>query len=189
MAGMVGLWNYSNTPGHAAPTPVVLTGDAILASLPADWKLIMFVHPHCPCSRASMGELARVMKQGSGKIDAVAFFYRPHGEPESWCHTDLWNQAQAIPGVRVAVDTEGNEARRFGALNSGQVVLYDSEGHLSFKGGITSARGHEGDNQGRSAIVSLIRQGTSKRQETPTFGCRIFENEQNYAAGEISWRD
>jgi len=133
----------------------------------------MLAHPHCPCTRASIGELARLMAQAQGRVTAYALFVKPAGSSDDWENTDLWRNAAGIPGVNVVVD-DGVEAQRFHAVTSGQTVLYDAEGHLLFSGGITGSRGHSGDNEGRSAIVSLLNTGEAERAETSVFGCPLF---------------
>ena len=58
--------------------------------------------------------------------------------------------------MRVVNDVEGVEARRFGAQTSGTTSLYSPDGRLLFSGGITSSRGHEGDNAGEDALTQAI---------------------------------
>jgi hypothetical protein len=78
-----------------------------------------------------------------------------------------------MPGVHVLRDIDGAEARRFQAMTSGQTLLYDAAGRLQFSGGITIAKGHSGDNQGRSSIESLLSDVGSDTRATPVYGCPI----------------
>ena len=80
----------------------------------------------------------------------------PSGAPDGWADSDIARDAAAIPGVLTFRDEDGDEARRFGAATSGHVMLYDAAGRLHFSGGITPARGHEGDSLGRDAVIDLI---------------------------------
>jgi hypothetical protein len=166
------LWRYSNTPGHAA-TPLTAWPDGAPVQ-PARGRstLLMFAHPNCPCSRASIGELAIIMARSPEKLDAHVFFYFPLHESSAWARTDLWNTAQSIPGVHAIEDPGGAIALRFGAYTSGQTLLYNPAGKLVFNGGITAARGHSGDNNGRHAILALL-QGAPERSVTPVFGCSL----------------
>ena len=95
----------------------------------------------------------------------------PPGLDSSWAKTDLWHSASSIPGVRVFMDHDGAEARRFGVATSGQALLYDAQGRLQFAGGITPGRGHAGDNAGSEAIVSRVKLHSAGRSDTPVFGC------------------
>jgi hypothetical protein len=86
--------------------------------------------------------------------------------------------------VRVVADTDGADARRFGAIASGQTMLYGSDGRLQFTGGITGSRGHEGDNAGVDAIEAALQGDRSgldgdrtARTSTFVFGCLLFNAE------------
>jgi hypothetical protein len=105
----------------------------------------------------------------------------PEGVPGGWERTDLWKTAAAIPSVRVVRDAGGAEAVRFGALTSGECVLFAADGRRLFHGGITAARGHEGDNAGQDRLMDLLRAGTaavempsvSGAASTPVYGCPL----------------
>jgi hypothetical protein len=133
----------------------------------------MFAHPHCPCTRASLAELERLVARAGGAITPWIVFYKPSTADSDWEQTDLWRKAQAIPGAHVATDIDGQLAQRFGASTSGHTLVYDAGGHLAFSGGITSARGHEGDNAGRDAVIALLKAEPSETSENPVFGCPI----------------
>src|SRR5262249_41378023 len=131
-------------------------------------------HPHCSCTRASLTELAAVLEEVAGSsVDTDLVFVRPEGTSEDWIETDLWNTAQRMAGVKVFVDQGGRETDRFGALASGTVLLYGGGGQLLFTGGITGARGHEGDNLGERRLVSLIKRGKADKTTSPVFGCDL----------------
>jgi hypothetical protein len=167
------LWRYKNTPGTLAKAPVDWPAEARLARSTERPTLVMLAHPHCPCTRATMGELARLMTDAGGRVDAHVLFLKPGEMADGWERTDLWRRAESIPGVSVVSDLDGREAARFGATVSGQVVLYDPAGRLLFRGGITGARGHEGDNAGRSQLAALIRTGSAAARESRVFGCSL----------------
>jgi len=93
--------------------------------------LVMLAHPHCPCTKASIGELAAIMAHCQGRLTAYVLFIKPEGFSDDWEESDLWQAASRIPGVKVLIDDNGDEARLFHAARSGQTVLYDSQGHLN----------------------------------------------------------
>lgn len=124
-----------------------------------------------------MGELALIMAKAKGRVQAQVWFYRPVGMPDEWAHTGLWRSAAEIPGVTVAADEGGAQAALFHATVSGQTLLYGGDGSRLFNGGITSARGHSGDNAGRSAVLTLLQDKTFQRVETPVFGCALSGSE------------
>ncbi len=180
-AGSGVLIDYGLTPGAAGIAPAqwprgsALTLNRQAAPLINESTLVMVVHLHCPCSRASLSELLALMTMATGKVKAYVLFVRPPGVAPGWERTDLWRQAAAIPAVTVISDDEGREAARFGAATSGQTMLYDGRGALEFSGGITAARGRYGDNAGRIAIVALLR-GTKEGVvgHTPVYGCPLL---------------
>jgi hypothetical protein len=137
--------------------------------------LIMFAHPECPCTRASLEELNQLLAHCQGRLSAAVLFYQPGGLANGWSQASSWKQAKTIPSVRVQSDRDGVEARRFGAETSGFVVLYDAAGKLLFRGGITAARGHEGDNAGLDSIVALVTGQEPLSRETAVFGCTLLD--------------
>lgn len=166
---------YEKTPGVTSSTKVWTSGGRVeLAKDKA--TLLVMLHPQCPCTRATLGELNALLAQCGDKVQVYALFYKPKDYPQDWVKTDLWRSASAIPGVRVVVDEDGIEARRLHAVTSGQVFLFNPAGHLLFSGGITPARGTSGDNAGREAIVSFVTTGQAKRNKTFVFGCSLFSS-------------
>jgi hypothetical protein len=170
--GLRGLLNYENAAGTVATVPNTWPGSQI--PLAKDrMTLVMLAHPHCPCTRASVGELAEIMAHVQGKADAYVLFSKPADSGPDWEDTGLRRAAAAIPGVTVLSDADGAEARRFGAETSGHTLLFAADGRLLFNGGITQSRGHAGDNAGANAIVSLVHNRVPARAETFVFGCSL----------------
>jgi hypothetical protein len=174
--GLAYLADYAYQPGVPAAIPVDWPVQSTIKLAPDKATLIMLAHPQCPCTRASMGELAAVMAHTQGRVNAYVFFLKPQNLTNDWEKTDLWYTAAKIPGVQVISDPNGDQARLFHATTSGQTVLYGPTGKVLFRGGITSARGHSGDNAGRSAIVSILNQELPAVEETSVFGCPLFDD-------------
>jgi hypothetical protein len=179
------VWVYENSPGQSGTSPTTWPTDSVIKRRPDLPTLVLFIHPHCPCSRASIGELAILMAHSQGWVNANALFVKPAKFGEAWEKTDLWNSATDIPGVNVTTDDNGVEARRFRSETSGQVVLYSAEGRLLFSGGITGSRGHSGNNDGRTAILSILATGKALKTETPVFGCPLVKDTSNQQPEEF----
>ena len=130
--GMTLLWRYSTAPGIAAVPPEEWPPESRIRPSPDRATLILMTHPRCPCTRASVEELDRLMARLEGRLAAHVLFVTPTDAPDGWEQTDLWRRAAAIPGVDVVRDGDGAEARRFNAPTSGQVMVYDAAGHLRF---------------------------------------------------------
>lgn len=114
------------------------------------------------------------MAHAQGLVNVNVLFVKPREFSEDWGKTDLWNSATRIPGVKVLTDDDGVEAALFRSLTSGQAMLYDANSRLVFSGGITASRGHAGDNEGRSAIMSWLTKGAATTKQTVVFGCPLF---------------
>jgi hypothetical protein len=175
-AGFITLRSYGSTNGKAGRTPEKWPAQATMRQEKTRNTLMLFVHPRCPCTRASLGEFNRLLAKCNARVDAHVWFFRPRTVSTEWVKTDLWRKAAAIPGVNVHEDLEGYEARMFGAETSGYVVLYNMHGQLLFKGGITAGRGHEGDNAGEDSLIALAIGAEAKAKQTPVFGCSLLEN-------------
>jgi len=176
--GIRTLLRYANTPGRSAVAPERWPAKTSLVAAIGRSTLLLFVHPQCGCSRATIGELAHIIACCSREVDATVLFYAPKSMPKEWVQGDLRENATAIPGVRVLDDPDGNTARQFGVHTSGQTLLYDAGGRLVFQGGITASRGHSGDNAGRDTITALLAGQTPHRPATPVFGCALLDENQ-----------
>jgi len=176
LAGLALLWVYSGTPGEEGVVPPQWPTSTALERAPGLSTLVMFVHPKCPCSRASLSELATIIAHSGGRLRVDVVFLNPSGMRESWTHTDLWRMAAILPTTELISDVDGREARLFHASVSGETLVYDDSGNLKFHGGITGARGHVGENTGCSSIQAYANTGTIPVTQTPTFGCPLFND-------------
>jgi hypothetical protein len=172
--GLWFLWSYETTPGIAAGSPRQWPVDSRIHLDPDHTTLVMLAHPHCPCTRASIGELASIMAHSNGRLRAYVLFIKPEGLSNGWELTDLWDSVSGIPGVKPILDGDGREARLFNAATSGHTLLYDPQGRLLFSGGITGSRGHFGDNAGQGAVIAILNAEVPNQTETSVFGCPLF---------------
>ena len=185
VAGLSVLWRFDNAPGLGANAPGQWPRDSALDRASGRPTLVLLAHPQCSCTRASLDELGEALARAHTRPKTYVLFLKPEGVSSGWEQTDSWRMAAALPGVTVVRDDSGREALRFGAATSGQTLLYDADGTLLFSGGITAARGHAGDNAGRSELVSLLNREQSARARTlnseqshrdatSVFGCPLF---------------
>lgn len=173
-AGFTLLEREEFTPVANAPVTTNFPPNSAIQLAADKPTLLLFFHPHCPCSRASLHELDGLLTETQNKLSVFLIFTIPKGVPPGWEEGDLWKSAAAMPGVRVLRDQGGLEAHRFGVTGSGHTLLYNPSGELLFSGGITPSRGHEGDNAGRSAIISIVLNGHALVDHTPVFGCSLL---------------
>jgi hypothetical protein len=170
-AGFGVLVDYEQQPGQAAAAPPRWPAEAGLPFDRARINLVMFAHPQCPCSRASMAELEIIMSRCGDRVRATVCFSDPDREPATWTQSALWRRAAAIPGVQTMADPNGQIAARFASATSGQVFLFDREGRRIFSGGITGGRGHEGENRGRALVIALASGELCDGNATAVYGC------------------
>jgi hypothetical protein len=166
---------YSNTPSAPGQPPERWPKHSQLPRVAGQPALVMFVHPRCPCSRASLGELARLLVSARGQGSVQVVFLNPTGMTPDWAETDLWRQAAELPGVAVYLDQDGTEAKRFGAETSGQTLLYSAGSELLFQGGhhpfARTFRGQSGAH-GAGAVAGRIEVQTWRR--LPLLGVRFL---------------
>jgi hypothetical protein len=170
LAGVSLMARYDSTagPDQSAPsqwperTSLKLAGDPFQAFL--------FVHPYCACTRATLSELERLMQTRGRRLRVtISIVTRKDQDYKSLA---IYETVRAIPDVAIVADPEGAEARRFGAVTSGFLALYNQKGDLLFSGGITGARGEEGDNRGRSAVEEIV-DGKAGLRRALVFGCGL----------------
>ena len=174
--GLAVLWHYDNTPGQDASAPDRWPSTTTLERAADGPTVVMVAHPHCTCTRSSLGELAEAIARAPRPPRTYVLFMTPSSFASGWETTDLWRAAASLPGAFVVRDEDGREARHFGALTSGQTLVYAEDGHLAFSGGVTGARAHPGDNPGRQALVALFNQELPSRRGTNVFGCSLFND-------------
>jgi len=173
--GMERLWAYKSTPGASAVAPAQWPGSAHITPIRGQATLVMFAHPLCSCTRASLAELDSIMQRSGGRVSAWVLFLHPEGASDEWANSSTWSAARHVRNAHVVLDHDGTEAARFGAATSGQVVLYDAHGKLQFSGGITGARGHVGDNSGEERVVDLVNTGTADAHDHAVYGCELYD--------------
>jgi hypothetical protein len=170
------VWHYKTTPGASSQAPDAWPDSTGLRL--SGTTLVMTLHPLCTCSQASVTELGRLLSGTSARPTVYALFvdFSP-GRTETGVRnvetTSLWHRAASIPGVVPITDPQGSIAKAFGAETSGDVIAYGPDGRLVFHGGLTAARGHEGDSFGRQRLLTLLRGAQPDTAASPVFGCPL----------------
>ncbi|WP_442511986.1 hypothetical protein SH528x_003740 [Novipirellula sp. SH528] len=148
--------------------------------------LVLFLHPHCPCSWATVRELDKILDRNTAssdrRIKTLVVASVPGKNDNQWAASPLCKRAKEVSDAELIVDIDGRESDRFGVKTSGTVLLFDEKGELHFAGGITVSRGHEGDSVGgqllseRLAALSIDSDGMIARDfaiSPPVFGCKL----------------
>ncbi|HEY9757540.1 MAG TPA: hypothetical protein V6C97_20395 [Oculatellaceae cyanobacterium] len=161
--------------GWPSQTPLSLEGQGN--------TLVVFLHPQCPCSMATVTELAKVVDHyraplkiyadiANSYLDSKTKQLKCVGESQPGA-TRLVKYVSEIPGVQLVSDPDSKIATAFGAETSGYTMLYNQHGKLLFAGGITSSRGHEGDNDSADSLIAALKGESNRAASAPVFGCRL----------------
>lgn len=159
-AGTHAFMRWESTPGASAAS-------APSAKPAAAWRLTMVAHPQCPCTKASLAVLERIVREGG--LQATVLFV---GREDS----ETVRAARRIPGVTVERESAPDSTRDHGARTSGQAFLFDPTGRIRFSGGLTAGRGAATPSSGAAAIRSILL-GSDTHAEAPVFGCALFDAE------------
>src|SRR5262245_57906533 len=114
VVAMGALWKYDSSPGVQGKTPLVWPSASRIAPPNDRPVLIMFAHPMCFCSRASLTELRELLSGLEGRVAAHVLVLEPSGTDSVWRNQGFRARAGAIPSVTVTLDENGSEATRFG---------------------------------------------------------------------------
>lgn len=172
VAGIQQIWSYEGTPGRQSAVPTTWPGPSLVNIDRERQSLMMFVHPLCACTRASLSELREVLDTMDESTAVWIVVLSPNGMAND-LEERIADIARRIPEATIVRDDEGRAADTFGASTSGHVVVYDRDGRLVFSGGITGARGHVGDNSGRRGLIAALHSGRDHVHEHPIFGCGL----------------
>jgi len=177
LLAMEQMWTYSMTPGTAPSVPQRWPGSSLVTHSGTRATLIMFLHPRCTCSNASLVELQQIARNHQDVLSLWVLIHEPPDAPPGWDSTSTVERARRILNATTVLDRGGAEARRFAVTTSGHVVVYDAARALQFSGGITGARGHLGDNEGLRSVVALLRGDSTSRRTHPTLGCGLLDRD------------
>lgn len=177
LAGLHALMDYSAQAGGVA---AVHESWPQGSSLPRSSKkhLVLFVHPGCSCTKATLSEFSRLMSRPLAKdLTAEVVFMKTPKLEALFSENPLVKKASRVPRTTISFDPGGEEAKLFGAETSGMSYLYGEGGNLLFAGGLTMARGHEGRSTGIDAVEDHLSNKIGRRIAA-VFGCDIFDEEK-----------
>ncbi|MEO8380364.1 MAG: hypothetical protein ABI779_11930 [Acidobacteriota bacterium] len=174
VAGGLMIFNaYQNRQGPRGAVPRSWPAESRILRSPDSATLLVFLHPNCPCSRASVHSLQRIT--GSlppSSLPRIVFVIRK-AVTNDWRAKSLLADASATPNATLLNDVNEEEIARFGTQVSGHALLYDHEGHLLFDGGLTAERGQEGDSVAADRLHALLGGTTTSATRTAVFGCAL----------------
>ncbi|MDB5347281.1 MAG: hypothetical protein JWP89_5658 [Schlesneria sp.] len=183
--GLLYFNNYETTPGSTRPSPDRWPTAGAVPFSQGKVNLVVFAHPRCPCTRASLAELKSLLKDCPAPVSTHILFWVPPNASSPWTTSDLWEQARAIADVQLVADEGGQQAHCFGATTSGHLMIFAPDGTRLYSGGLTNGRGRVGNDSGLAAIRTLIIQQQPLPAETAVFGCPLFNSPSSENGTEL----
>lgn len=177
VSGVFAFANYSYTPGKPADLQITWPSLSSLKPSLKQPELLVFLHPKCSCSHATLADLARLIPD-IGSRAHVRVVFNDLGDPSLLEESHSYAMASEIPGVELVKDPNGVQSNLFGVKTSGQMFLYDEQGVLVFSGGLTPSRGHEGESQGSITVLKWLNTRELQWKTSDVFGCSMKENLQ-----------
>ncbi|MCA9790500.1 MAG: hypothetical protein KC910_01845, partial [Candidatus Eremiobacteraeota bacterium] len=136
------LYAYESAPGEAGHPPLEWPRQSRLVLERDRDTVLLFVHPKCPCTVASIEEMQRLLACLPARPKVYVLLTTPVGVAPGWEEGLLQRMVTGSVSLDPIVDRGEVETKRFRVFTSGQVVVYDSQGRLQFCGGVTPSRGH-----------------------------------------------
>lgn len=176
VGGFYFLHSYNARPGEAATAPAVWPQNEVIARAEGEQTLLIFLHPMCPCSRATIAELEDILAAHGKNMHPIFVMMTSDKEDKEWRHSSLTRSAEAIPGGSVIQSKSEYLEKLFSVYTSGQILLYDAAGKLVFSGGITTSRGEQGENPGSVQLVKILSHLPAQSfVQSPVYGCPLSE--------------
>ena len=188
LAGSYLAMSYDFRPGRLGSATVSWPSESSLTRSSESPTIVAFLHPRCPCTRATVDQLLAAVAAHPGARVLVPMFTPPGpADEQKWLNGDYAQAIRAaIPAASILPDRGGAEARRFGALTSGTTLVYDSAGRELFRGGITDRRGGHEDNPGLRRFAAALRgyADASRGEPSPVFGCPLVDEHAREPRGQ-----
>jgi hypothetical protein len=172
-AGYLRMLTFETKPGAAGDSGPSWPQQTQMRLANEGMTLVMFLHPQCPCSSASVDQLRQLVERHPA-VGATYLLMVEAGNSGAGDNSALMADARQVPGATVCMDSDGQLARSFDCRTSGHLYVFDRAGKLRFDGGITSARGHAGPNAAADAAATAIDAGHAPLVRMPVFGCALF---------------
>jgi hypothetical protein len=172
LVSILHIARYENTPGTASAQAATQINPLSQSRPPQDLHIELFIHPRCPCSAATLEQLATIDAARQPRR-LIAWVYIPKDAPASWISGNTTTALRDTLHADIRLDVDGSHARSLGITTSGHILICDESGTPFFSGGITNSRGNPAPSQGAAAIHAWLNLGHGI-PFTPVFGCGLL---------------
>jgi hypothetical protein len=164
------LWDHAYRPAkNPTDFPAPFAADETTSSS----RIVLFAHPFCPCTKATLSELEESLSRLPANVAVAVVFVTVGLPPAEVSASPLMAMARSLPHVTVKQDDAGHLACSYGATVSGETFFVDSRGRVLYHGGLTPARGHQGDATGQTLLEQVARGKREGPCAAPIFGCSL----------------
>ncbi|MDA8792481.1 hypothetical protein N9N67_04500 [Bacteriovoracaceae bacterium] len=172
ISGLVITYEYSLGSGEKSQLKSSWPNESSLKFNPGKYNLVMFLHPECTCSKASLFHFKEILSEiKHDNLDSKIIFTMPKEKEKEWINSALVKEVKEAGSIQLIFDQSSEEFKRFDAKTSGQAFLFSPSKDLLFNGGITDSRGHIGYNQGEDFIINTLNKRGLASKDVDVFGC------------------
>ena len=136
-------------------------------------RIVMALHPKCPCTRRSLDELQSLLGIAPEKTHCTFLVGLPSSKSKTWMDTDTVATASGLPNVDIITDQDSARAKSLGLSRSGESLVINDAGQVVFQSGITAGRSCKMRNPSSDAVSEFLLHGTCPAITTPMFGCPL----------------
>lgn len=137
------------------------------------WHIELFVHPQCPCTRATLKLVDRLHRELLVPPELTIYVASYDQIKSDWSSSPNLRLAQQLDQAVVMEDKEANRAKSLGVKASGTLVVTDGEGNRLFAGGITAGRSCEQLNPSYFSVRNLLNNPATGLSNTVVYGCDL----------------
>ncbi len=166
---------YDSLPGIAAVPKTAWPAASKIKYSTITNTLVMVLHPRCPCSRASVQQVASMMNT-TNPPKCIFLFYTPSIFAKGWEKTDIWNQASEIPDSVLISDIDGRETKTSEHPHPDRPTFFDRQGFLRYSGGLTEGRGHQGECRNLEAAIKALNDSHKPTTFGAVYGCPVVDS-------------
>src|SRR4051812_19393355 len=86
-AGGFSIYTYETSPGRQLEAPGDWPQSSAIARSRERPTMLVFVHPRCPCTRATIDELSRIVVENPQALYVKVLYYKPADADSAWDET------------------------------------------------------------------------------------------------------
>src|SRR5437867_11128633 len=106
VGGYAWLFRYSFAAGKTIAAPSSLPAALATAKPSGRAQLFVALHPRCPCSRATVRELAKILTRSARASDVTVLMYKPADQPDRWLEGALAEDCRRM-NCQIRPDPDG----------------------------------------------------------------------------------